>query len=67
MMGAIWSVLMWPFRVVGAVVAFCGRTLGVVFGFLLMVAGVAFLAGTLYILGLPLFLVGLLLTLKSLG
>ena len=67
MMDALWSVLTLPFRLIGAVVAFFGRTLGVISGFALMVAGVAFCSGTIYLLGLPLFLVGLVLMLKSVG
>jgi hypothetical protein len=67
MLGEIWSVLTLPFRLIAAVVAFCGRALGVVIGFALMVAGVAFCSGAIYILGLPLFVVGLLMTLKCLG
>ena len=67
MLGEIWSVLTLPFRLIAALVALCGRALGVVIGFALMVAGVAFCSGAIYILGLPLFVVGLLMTLKCLG
>lgn len=67
MLDVVWSILTSPFRLIAAIVAFCGRTLGVIFGFALMVAGVAFCSGTIYILGLPLFVVGLLITLKCLG
>jgi hypothetical protein len=67
MLGAFWSVLTLPFRLIALVVAALGRFLGVVMGFALMVAGVALCSGMLYILGLPLFVVGLILTLKSLG
>lgn len=67
MLGVFWSVLTLPFRVIAGIVAFCGRMFGVFFGFALMVAGVAFCSGAIYLLGLPLFLVGLLLTLKCLG
>jgi hypothetical protein len=67
MFGALWSILTWPFRLIAAIVAFCGRTLGVLFGFALMVIGVALCSGTIYLLGLPVFIVGLLMTLKCLG
>jgi hypothetical protein len=67
MLGALWSVLTLPFRLIAALVAFCGRALGVVIGFCLMVAGVAFCSGAIYFLGVPLFIVGLLIMLKCLG
>jgi len=66
-MGVLWSILTLPFRMIAAVVAFFGRTLGVIAGFALMVAGVGLCASTIYLLGLPVFVVGLLVTLKSLG
>jgi hypothetical protein len=66
-MGALWTVLSLPFRLIAWVVEVLGRFLGVVVGFVLMVAGVALCAGPLIFLGIPLFLVGLLLTLRSLG
>jgi hypothetical protein len=67
MLGALWSVITLPFRILAWVVEVLGRLLGLVFGFALIVAGVAFLAGAFYILGIPIFLVGLLLMLRSLG
>jgi hypothetical protein len=67
MLGALWSVLTLPFRLVGGVVALCGRLVGVIGGFALMVVGVAFCSGSLYPLGLPLFVIGLILTLRCLG
>ena len=67
MLGVIWSVLTLPFRLIAALVAFCGRALGVVIGFALMVVGVAFCWGAIYFLGVPLFIVGLLVMLKCLG
>ena len=39
----------------------------ILLGFCLMVVGIALWAGPLFFLGIPLFLVGLVLTLKSLG
>jgi hypothetical protein len=61
-----WIVL-FPFRLVGWAVALVGRAIGLGLGFGLMVVGVAMLAGSLMILGIPLFLVGLLLTMRALG
>ncbi len=66
MLGAIWSILTLPFRLIAGVVAFCGRALGVVIGFGLIVAGVAFCSGAVYLLGVPFFVLGLLLMMKSL-
>ena len=67
MLGVFWSILTWPFRLIADIVALCGRALGVVFGFVLMVTGVALCSGAIYLLGVPIFLVGLLITMKSLG
>ena len=66
MFGVLWSILTLPFRLIAGVVAFCGRALGVVFGFGLIVVGVAFCSGAIYLLGVPIFILGLLLMLKSL-
>jgi hypothetical protein len=65
--GAIWSVLTLPFRLVIGVVEALGRMVALVFGFCLMVIGMALWAGPLFVIGIPLFIVGLLLTLRSLG
>ncbi len=67
MMAVFWSILTLPFRLIGGLVATFGRLLGGLSGFVLMVVGVAFCSSAIYILGLPLFVVGLVLTLKSLG
>ncbi len=64
---ALWWIVTSPFRLVGWVVAMLGRVFGLTFGFLLMVVGVALGAGSLFPLGIPLFLLGLILTLKSLS
>lgn len=66
MLGAIWSILTFPFRLIAGVVAFCGRALGVGLGFVLMVVGVAFCSGAIYLLGVPVFILGLLMMMKSL-
>ena len=65
--GWIWAVLTSPFRLVGWLVAMTGRLVALLVGFGLMVAGVALVAGSHYAFGIPLFLVGLILTLRSLG
>ena len=65
--GAIWSVLTLPFRLVAWVVEMLGRLTGLGLGFVLMVVGFALWAGPLYMIGIPLFIIGLLLTLRCLG
>lgn len=67
MIDAIWSILTLPFRLIGWVVAMLGRVVGLTLGFVLMMLGVAFWANSWMPLGIPLFIVGLLLTLRSLG
>jgi fucose permease len=65
--GAIWTVLTLPIRLVVWVVEMIGRGAGLVVGFVLMVVGIALWAGPLFYFGIPLFVVGLLLTLRNLG
>ncbi len=67
MFGALWSILTLPFRLLGWMVEMTGRLLGLIFGFVLMVIGVALGAGPLFPVGIPVFIIGLLLTLRSLG
>jgi hypothetical protein len=67
MLGVLWSILTLPFRVIAWVVEFCGRLVGLGMGFLLMVLGVALGAGPFFIIGIPIFVIGLILTLRSLG
>ena len=62
----LWSLIAFPFRLVFWAVAWMGRLTAVVLGFLLMVVGIALLAGPFFFLGIPLFLVGLVFTLRSL-
>ena len=66
-LSSIWFVLTRPFRILILAVELLGRLAGTFLGFLLMVLGMALWAGPLLILGIPLFIVGLLLTLRSLG
>ena len=67
MLGAIWTVVTLPFRLVLGAVELLGRLTGLVLGFALMVVGVALSASPFYIVGIPVFLVGLVLTLRSIG
>jgi len=66
MMGALWWVITLPFRAVGWLVGLVGRAMAVVLGFGLMVGGMALCAASLFLLGVPVFVVGLILALKSL-
>jgi hypothetical protein len=67
MLDTLWSILTFPFRLVGWVVALIGRAFGLVLGFLLMMVGIALWANTWMPVGIPMFIVGLLITLRSLG
>ena len=67
MLGTIWMVVTFPFRLILWAVGMLGRLSGLILGFALMVLGVALWAGPLFLIGIPLFVVGLLLTLRSLG
>lgn len=63
----LWSVVTWPFRLIGSGVELLGRFVGVVVGFALMVLGVAMCSGMLYPIGVPVFVIGLILMLRSFG
>jgi hypothetical protein len=67
MLGVIWLIVTLPIRILFWVAEVLGRLVGLTLGFALMVLGVAVLAGPFMVLGIPIFLVGLLLTLRSLG
>jgi hypothetical protein len=67
MLGVIWNILTLPIRIVVWVLDFLSRATGLILGFALMVLGVAIGAGPSLILGVPVFLIGLLLTLRCLG
>lgn len=66
-LGNLWWVVTLPFRLVVMAVALFGRLTALVVGFALMVVGVAIWAGSMPVLGIPIFVVGLLFTLRSLG
>jgi hypothetical protein len=63
----IWQILTFPFYLLIVIVRFLGRLTGILFGFALMVIGMALWAGPFFIIGIPVFLVGLLISLRSLG
>jgi hypothetical protein len=67
MLGALWWVVTLPFRLIGLALDLVGRAVGVGIGFVLMVVGVALCAAQWLPLGLPLFVVGLIVALKCLG
>ena len=67
MFGMIWSIVTLPIRILGWTADFASRLAGLVLGFALMVLGVAIGAGPSPALGVPIFIIGLLLTLRSLG
>ncbi len=67
MLGVIWSILTLPIRILGWTADLLSRLTGLGIGFALMVLGVAVGAGPSLALGLPIFVLGLLLTLRSLG
>lgn len=63
----IWMLITLPFRLVIWLVELLGRLTGLVLGFVLMVVGMALIASPFIVVGVPLFIIGLLLTLRSLG
>ncbi len=67
MFSAIWMVVSLPFRLVGWVFHLLGRASALLLGFGLMVGGGVLSAGSLAWVGLPMFVVGLVLTLRALG
>ncbi len=67
MLGVIWTIVMLPIRILAWAGDLVGRLVGLAIGFALMVLGVAIGAGPSLILGVPVFVVGLILTLRSLG
>ncbi|MDR3639241.1 MAG: hypothetical protein P4L84_35900 [Isosphaeraceae bacterium] len=71
MMGAVletlWTVITLPFRLIFWVAALLGRAAGLALGFAMMVIGFALSAGPYAVIGIPVFLLGLLLTLRSVG
>ena len=66
-LAASWYLITLPFRVLYWVISLLGRLAGLVVGFSLMVVGMALWAGPFFIIGIPVFIIGLLLTLRCLG
>jgi hypothetical protein len=66
-LGALWTVITLPFRLIVWLVDVLGRLTGLVLGFVMMVVGMALMAGPFFIIGVPLFIIGLLITLRSVG
>lgn len=64
--GTLWSVVLLPFRLLIGAVELFGRLVALALGFVLMVIGVAVCAGPLVIVGIPLFVVGLIITMRAL-
>ena len=62
----LWFLVTLPFRLVYRIIAWMGRVTAVILGFSLMVVGMALWAGPFFFIGIPLFLVGLVLTLRCL-
>lgn len=65
--GTAWGLATLPFRLTFGLFGLVGRLLALVVGFSLMVFGAALLAGPLVPVGIPLFAIGLLLSMRSLG
>jgi MFS family permease len=67
-MNFLLDVLAFPFRLIGKLVDLIGRAVVFVLGFVMMVLGVACCLSSLTrVVGIPLFIVGLLLVLRSLA
>jgi hypothetical protein len=66
MLAGVWFLVTLPFRLIFWTIAWAGRLAAVFLGFSLMVVGIALWAGPLFFIGIPLFLVGLVLTLRCL-
>ncbi len=65
--GTVWTLVTLPFRLVFGLLGLLGRLAGLVVGFSIMVLGAALLPGPLVLIGVPVFAIGLLLSLRSLG
>jgi hypothetical protein len=66
LLGVVGFMVLLPFRLVFSLIAWLGRVTALVIGFCLMVAGMALLAGPFFWFGIPLFIIGLVLTLRCL-
>ena len=66
LLGTLWYLVTLPFRLVFWTIAWVGRLAAILVGFSLMVVGMALWAGPLFFLGIPMFQVGLVMTLRCL-
>ena len=66
LLGAFWWVITLPIRLLFRLVELLGRLTAFVLGFIMMVVGVALGASPLFFVGIPMFVVGLLITLRAL-
>jgi hypothetical protein len=66
LLGTIGFAVALPFRLLFWLIALLGRVTGVMVGFVLMVIGMALWASPLFFFGIPLFLLGLVFTLRCL-
>ncbi len=64
--GVVWAIATFPFRLVFGVFGLVGRIIAASAGFAVMVAGAALLAGPLGWVGIPVFLLGLIIALRAL-
>lgn len=62
-----WFLVTLPFRLLILLIGLVGRLFGVATGFTIMVVGMALWAGPFFIIGIPMFIIGLLIMLRSLG
>lgn len=63
----LWSLITLPFRLVIGTIVVVSRLTGLILGFSLMVVGVALCADPFLIFGIPIFLLGLYMTLRNLS
>jgi hypothetical protein len=66
LMAGLWSGLTMPFRLVFKLIAWLGRLAVLLLGLSLLALGVALWAGHFFWIGIPLFVIGLILTLRCL-
>jgi hypothetical protein len=66
-LSTLWYAVTLPFRLVFWTAALLGRATGLALGFTMMVVGFALTAGPYAVVGVPVFLLGLVLTLRSVG
>jgi hypothetical protein len=66
-MNTLFEILTFPFRLIGKVIDVAGRLVVLIVGFLFMVLGIGALGPLGPTIGIPLFIVGLLLTLRALS